>query len=75
MKEITVDCMYEACPIPLLRLVQQMEKISIGDVVILTTDHTCAITNIEDWIEKEGHGLDYVEIEPGIWEIYVEKRR
>lgn len=75
MKEVVLDCLYEACPIPLLKVVKEIDKINIGDIIIVEADHTCALINIEEWAEQEGHGYDYVEIEHGIWEIYVEKRK
>lgn len=75
MKQLVLDCMYEACPIPLLKIVKEIEHIDIGDIIIVEADHTCVIINVKEWAEIEGHGFDYIEVENGVWEIYVEKRR
>lgn len=75
MKKVVLDCLYEACPIPLLKVVKEIEHIDIGDIIIVEADHTCALINIEEWAKAEGHGFDYMEIDHGVWEIYVEKQR
>jgi TusA-related sulfurtransferase len=34
MAEVRIDCMYETCPIPLLKALKQLEKMNIGDILI-----------------------------------------
>jgi len=75
MAEIRIDCMYEACPIPLLKALKKLEKMDIGDILIIETDHSCSITNVIEWAKKQGHDVDYIETSEGEWEIYIEKRR
>ncbi|MDK2918204.1 MAG: hypothetical protein PWQ37_937 [Candidatus Petromonas sp.] len=75
MKEVRIDCMYETCPIPLLKALKELKKMEIGDILIMETDHSCSITNVIDWAKKQGHNVDYVEISEGEWEIYIEKMR
>ncbi|WP_069650278.1 sulfurtransferase TusA family protein [Caloranaerobacter ferrireducens] len=75
MTEIKLDCMYEACPIPLLKAIKKLEKMDIGDVLILETDHSCSIKNVVEWAKKQGHNVDYMEVGEGEWEIYIEKRK
>lgn len=75
MAEIKLDCMYEACPIPLLKAMKKLQKMDIGDVLILETDHSCSIKNVVEWAKKQGHNVDYIEVGEGEWEIYIEKRR
>ncbi|QUH24599.1 sulfurtransferase TusA family protein [Serpentinicella alkaliphila] len=70
-----IDCMYEACPIPLIKALKKLENMAIGDVLIMETDHTCSIINVIDWAKKQGHDVDYAEISDGEWEIYIEKSR
>ena len=72
-KEIKIDCMHEACPIPLLKAIKKLEKMNNGDILILETDHNCSITNVVEWAEKHGHNVDYLEVGDGEWEIYIEK--
>ncbi len=75
MAEYKLDCLYEACPIPLLKALKQLEKMAIGEVLILHTDHNCSIKNVVEWTKKQGHYIDYVEISEGEWEIYIEKAK
>lgn len=75
MAEIKLDCMYEACPIPLLKTMKKLKKMDIGDILILETDHSCSIKNVVEWAKKQGHNVDYIEVGEGEWEIYIEKRK
>lgn len=75
MAEYTLDCMFEACPIPLLKALKQLNKMEIGDILIMQTDHNCSIANVVEWTEKQGHFIDYIEVAEGEWEIYIEKAR
>ncbi len=73
MAEYYLDCMHEACPIPLLKALKQLKSMEVGDVLIMGTDHNCSITNVVEWVKKQGHLYDYVELGEGEWEIYIEK--
>lgn len=73
MKEIRIDCMYEICPIPLLKAIKELNRIDVGDKVIIETDHSCSITNILDWAKKNGHMAHYDEMCEGEWEISIIK--
>jgi TusA-related sulfurtransferase len=73
MAEVKLDCMYEACPIPLLKAHKTLKKMNTGDVLIMETDHTCSITNVLEWAKKHSLPVDYIEIREGEWEIYIEK--
>lgn len=74
MSEVRIDCMYEACPIPLIKALKKLNKMDIGDVLIMETDHSCSMTNVIEWAKKQGHKVDYTKIGDGEWEIYIEKR-
>lgn len=73
MAEVKLDCMGEACPIPLVKAQKQMEKMATGDVLIVSIDHSCAMKNLPDWAREVGHNVDIEETGEGEWEIYIEK--
>ena len=73
MKEEFLDCKYEPCPIPLIKASKKLNKMEAGDLLIMVTDHNCSITNVIEWVEKQGNKMDYIEIGKGEWEIYIEK--
>lgn len=73
MKEEFLDCMHEACPIPLIKASKKLGDMKAGDLLIMKTDHNCSITNVIEWVDKQGHKMDYIELGKGEWEIYIEK--
>ncbi|WP_350344742.1 sulfurtransferase TusA family protein [Proteinivorax tanatarense] len=73
MAEFKLDCMHEVCPIPLLKAAKKLKVMEFGDVLIMKTDHNCSIANVIEWVDKQGHAMDYVEVDQGEWEIYIEK--
>lgn len=73
MKEIKLDCLDEICPIPLLKANKELERLKIGDVLILHTNHSCSIANVVEWAKKHSYPVDYIEIGDGEWEIFIEK--
>ena len=75
MKEFTLDCMGEACPLPLMKTEKQMEKMEVGDVVIVQIDHSCAMKNVPEWARNQGYNVEIDEVDDGEWEIIIEKTK
>lgn len=75
MSIVKLDCMHETCPIPLLKALKRLEKMQLGDVLVIETDHSCTIKNMIEWAKNQGHQADYVKTAEGEWEIYIEKGR
>jgi TusA-related sulfurtransferase len=75
MKEYILDCFGEACPIPLVKAQKQLEKMVVGDVVVVQIDHSCAMKNVPEWARKEGHNVEIEEVGDGEWEIIIEKTK
>lgn len=74
-KEVELDCMGEACPIPLVKAEKALEKMDIGDVLIIQIDHSCAMKNVPEWARKQGHNVELEEVDDGEWEVIVEKAK
>ena len=72
-KEYELDCMGEACPVPLIRLENKLNELEIGDLVIVQIDHSCAMKNVPEWARKQGHNVEIEEVDDGEWEVFVEK--
>ena len=72
-KEVTLDCMGEACPVPLIKTEKALEKMEPGDVLIVQIDHSCAMKNVPEWARKQGHNVEIEEIDDGEWEVIIEK--
>ena len=45
-KEIVLDCLGEACPVPLIKTEKALEELESGDVLIVQIDHSCAMKNV-----------------------------
>ncbi|BBM35890.1 sulfurtransferase TusA family protein [Pseudoleptotrichia goodfellowii] len=75
MKEYTLDCLGEACPIPLIKTQKKFETMETGDVLIINVDHSCAIKNIPEWAQEVGYNCEVEEVSEGEWNIIVEKSK
>ena len=75
MKEYTLDCMGEACPLPMMKTEKQMEKMEVGDVVIVQIDHSCAVKNVPEWARNQGYNVEIDEVDDGEWEVIIEKTK
>jgi len=73
MAQIRLDCLGEACPIPLLKTEKKMKELKVGDVLVVHIDHSCAMKNVPEWARKQGYNVDLEEVADGEWEIYIEK--
>ena len=73
MKELVVDALGEACPVPLIKTQNAMKKLEIGDILILQIDHSCAMKNVPEWARKDGHNVEVEEVGDGEWEVIIEK--
>lgn len=73
MAEYTLDCLGEACPVPLMKTEKKMTDMASGDVLIVSIDHSCAMKNIPDWARKMGYNVEVEEVDDGEWEVVIEK--
>ncbi len=73
MKEVILDCMGEACPVPLIKAQKKIDELAVGDVLIIQIDHSCAMKNLPDWARDNGHNVEVEEVSDGEWEVIVEK--
>ncbi len=75
MAEFTLDCMGEACPVPLMKTEKKLEELAVGDMLIIAIDHSCAMKNVPEWARKQGHNVEIEEVDDGEWEIVIEKTK
>ena len=75
MKEYQLDCLGEACPVPLIKAQKKIKSMEIGDVLVVNTDHSCAIKNIPEWANQAGYSCEVEEIDDGEWNIIIEKTK
>jgi TusA-related sulfurtransferase len=68
-----LDCLGEACPVPLIKTEKALEELEPGDVLIVQIDHSCAMKNVPEWARKQGHNVEIEEVDDGEWECFIEK--
>ncbi len=73
MAEYTLDCMGEACPVPLMKAEKKLAELNSGDLLIISIDHSCAMKNIPDWARKIGNNVEVEEVDDGEWEVVIQK--
>ena len=73
MAEYELDCMGEACPVPLMKTEKKMAELSSGDTLIIHIDHSCALKNLPEWARNHGHNVEVEEVDEGEWDIFMDK--
>ena len=74
-KEVVLDCLGEACPVPLVKTENKLKELETGDVLIVQLDHSCAMKNVPEWARKQGHFVEIEEVDDGEWECIIEKAK
>ncbi len=75
MKEVVLDCLGEACPVPIVKSEKALTELEIGDLLIVQIDHSCAMKNVPEWARTQGHNVEIEEVEDGEWEVFIEKAK
>lgn len=75
MVEYNLDCLGEACPIPLMKTEKKMSELNVGDILIVEIDHSCAMKNVPEWARNQGHNVEIEEVDDGEWEIVIQKNK
>lgn len=73
MAEHELDCLGEACPVPLVKTQKKIDEIAVGDILVVQIDHSCAMKNVPEWAREAGHNVEIEEIDDGEWEVVIEK--
>ena len=73
MAEFELDCMGEACPVPLMKTEKKMNTLAAGDVLVVHIDHSCAMKNVPEWARKQGFNMEVEEVDDGEWDVIIEK--
>ena len=71
--DFELDVRGEACPYPLIRTKQQVDKLQKGDVLKVLASDPVAPQNIDTWAKKSGNELLAVELKNDIYNIFVRK--
>ena len=75
MQERVLDCLGEACPVPLVKAQRALEDLEVGDILIVQVDHSCAMKSLPEWARDVGYNVEIEEVDNGEWEVVIEKTR
>jgi TusA-related sulfurtransferase len=70
---ISIDCIGDPCPLPLIKAEKELRKLKQGDQICLEIDHNCALNSIPEWARKKGYQVRVEETPCLEWKIYIQK--
>ncbi len=68
-----IDCVGDICPVPLIKIQNQLKKIDNSDTFIVVVDHSCVVESIDDYYKNTSHKIEIIEVINGVWEIFITK--
>ncbi len=68
-----LDALGDMCPIPALKAEKKLKDLKEGDVLVVESDHSCAMTSIPNYLKKRKHEITIEVVEEGIWQIKIVK--
>lgn len=68
-----LDCLYEVCPIPLIKTIKELKALKSGDILVVHSDQSCVGIIMVEWAEQNKYQAKLVETENGEWEVYIQK--
>ena len=55
--DLTLDCLGQKCPQPIIELARRIGQVSVGDLVELLADDPAAEPDLAAWCRMRGHKL------------------
>jgi len=72
-KNATLDCKGLSCPMPIVKLAQQMKGMEQGKVLELLADDVGSKVDVPAWCNRTGNEFLGMEEEEGIFKYYIKK--
>ena len=73
MAEITIDCIGETCPVPLVETRKALRKANTGDIVEIRGDHPASRKEIAMAVEALGLQIIDVQEEDNVWKVKIRR--
>ncbi len=70
-----LDCVGLYCPMPIAMTKEEIEKISVGQVLKVEADDPAAEEDIKRWAKRTGHELLRFEKDQGILTFYIRRKK
>lgn len=69
----TLDCLGDMCPVPLIKIQNELKLLKSQECVKIVTDHSCVVSSILTQYRDNKVTLQTEEVINGIWEITITK--
>jgi tRNA 2-thiouridine synthesizing protein A len=71
----TLDYKGLACPMPVVRISQEIPKVAVGDVVEVHTTDPGSLSDFPAWAKSTGQEIVETRQEPGLIKIFVRRKK
>jgi len=71
----TLDCKGLACPMPIVKISQQISSVAVGEVIEVHTTDPGSLADFPAWAKTMGHAILEVKQEPGVIRIFVKRQK
>ena len=66
-----IDCLGEMCPIPILKVQQELDHIKKGMPLMVVIDSSCTLPKVKEFCEMHNLAFYEQEVMHSIWEIVI----
>lgn len=63
------------CPMPIVKISQEITKVAVGDVLEVHTTDPGSIADFPAWAKTTGHAILEVKQEPGLIKFFVKRQK
>lgn len=63
------------CPMPIVKISQEMPKVAVGDVLEVLTTDPGSIADFPAWAKTTGQAILEIKQEPGLIHIFVKRQK
>jgi len=71
----TLDCKGLACPMPIVRLSQEIAKLKVGNVIEMHTTDPGSLSDVPSWAKATGNVVLETKQEPGLIRFFVKRQK
>lgn len=71
----TLDCKGLACPMPIVRLSQEISKVKVGEVIEMLTTDPGSLADVPSWAKSTGNAVLENKQESGVIHFFVKRQK
>lgn len=71
----TLDYKGLSCPMPIVKISQEIGKVAVGDVLEVLTSDPGSIADFPAWAKTTGHEIMEIKQETGLIRIFVKRKK